>query len=50
MRPTARVVGSPFYAAKLAWYERLARWLAEARDPNEAARGRRRLQHRARGR
>ena len=34
--PNGRVVGSPFYAAKLAWYERLARWLAEARDPNEA--------------
>jgi exodeoxyribonuclease-3 len=33
--PNGRVVGSPFYAAKLAWYERLARWLAEARDPNE---------------
>jgi len=32
--PNGRVVGSPFYQAKLAWYERLARWLA-ARDPNE---------------
>jgi exodeoxyribonuclease-3 len=27
------VVGSPFYEAKLAWYARLARWLAEAADP-----------------
>ena len=33
--PNGRVVGSPFYAAKLAWYERLARWLTEARKPNE---------------
>jgi exodeoxyribonuclease-3 len=31
--PNGRVVGSPYYAAKLAWYERLARWLAEAADP-----------------
>jgi exodeoxyribonuclease-3 len=31
--PNGRVVGSPFYDAKLAWYERLARWLAEAADP-----------------
>jgi exodeoxyribonuclease-3 len=31
--PNGRVVGSPFYEAKLAWYERLARWLAEAADP-----------------
>jgi exodeoxyribonuclease-3 len=34
--PNGRVVGSPFYAAKLAWYERLARWLAEAVPPSEA--------------
>jgi exodeoxyribonuclease-3 len=33
--PNGRVVGSPFFEAKLAWYERLARWLAEARDPAE---------------
>src|SRR5256712_145503 len=39
--PNGRVVGSPFYAAKLAWYERLARWLAEARDPDEPLVGRR---------
>jgi exodeoxyribonuclease III len=28
--PNGRVVGSPFYAGKLAWYERLDRWVAEA--------------------
>jgi exodeoxyribonuclease-3 len=33
--PNGRVLDSPFYRAKLAWYERLARWLAEARDPGE---------------
>jgi len=31
--PNGRVVGSPFYEAKLAWYERLARWFREAADP-----------------
>jgi exodeoxyribonuclease-3 len=31
--PNGRVVDSPFYRAKLAWYDRLARWLAEACDP-----------------
>ena len=31
--PNGRVVGSPFYAAKLAWFERLAGWLAEKADP-----------------
>jgi exodeoxyribonuclease III len=30
--PNGRVVGSPFYAAKLAWYERLAAWLGTC-DP-----------------
>jgi exodeoxyribonuclease-3 len=34
--PNGRVVGSPFYEAKLVWFERLARWLRGARDPNEA--------------
>jgi exodeoxyribonuclease-3 len=29
--PNGRVVGSEFYEAKLAWYERLARWLARRR-------------------
>src|SRR5207244_9903626 len=31
--PNGRIVGSPFYEAKLAWLERLARWLSEAADP-----------------
>src|SRR5688500_17011603 len=34
--PNGRVLDSPFYQAKLAWYERLARWLAEAGDPSSA--------------
>jgi exodeoxyribonuclease III len=33
--PNGRVVGSPFYEAKLVWYERLARWLATAARPDE---------------
>ncbi len=33
--PNGRVVGSPFYQAKLTWYERLARWLATAADPGQ---------------
>ena len=33
--PNGRVVGSPFYEAKLVWFDRLARWLGEARDPGE---------------
>ena len=33
--PNGRIVGSPFYEAKLTWFERLARWLSEARDPAE---------------
>ena len=33
--PNGRTVGSPFYAAKLAWFERLARWLEEAADPEQ---------------
>jgi exodeoxyribonuclease-3 len=32
--PNGRVVGSPFYQAKLAWFDRLGRWLADAGDPN----------------
>src|SRR5262245_26052441 len=32
--PNGRTVGSTFYQAKLTWYERLARWLDEACDPN----------------
>ena len=34
--PNGRVVGSPFYDAKLAWFDRLARWLADASDPQSA--------------
>jgi exodeoxyribonuclease III len=33
--PNGRTVGSPFYEAKLAWFERLARWLEEAADPEQ---------------
>jgi exodeoxyribonuclease-3 len=33
--PNGRTVDSPFYRAKLAWYDRLAGWLG-TRDPNEA--------------
>jgi exodeoxyribonuclease-3 len=31
--PNGRSVGSPFYDAKLAWFDRHCRWLAEAADP-----------------
>jgi len=31
--PNGRTVGSVFYEAKLAWFDRLSRWLAEAGDP-----------------
>src|SRR6266481_3711969 len=33
--PNRRTLGSPFYEAKLAWFERLARWLEEAAHPDE---------------
>jgi exodeoxyribonuclease-3 len=33
--PNGRTVGSPFYEAKLGWYERLTRWLQDAADPAE---------------
>ena len=33
--PNGRIVGSPFYAGKLTWYERLSRWLAEERSTTE---------------
>jgi exodeoxyribonuclease-3 len=33
--PNGRTVGSPFYDAKLVWFERLARWLGEASDPSQ---------------
>ena len=34
--PNGRVVGSEFYEAKLVWYDRLARWLAEQAAPDDA--------------
>src|SRR5215467_11684050 len=34
--PNGRSVGSSFYQAKLAWFERLVRWLGEAADPGAA--------------
>jgi exodeoxyribonuclease-3 len=33
--PNGREVGTRFYNAKLVWYERLARWLAQAASPDE---------------
>jgi exodeoxyribonuclease-3 len=33
--PNGRVVDSPFYTGKLAWYERLRNWLAEETQPDE---------------
>lgn len=33
--PNGRVVGSRFYEGKLAWLERLHRWLADTRSPDE---------------
>ncbi len=33
--PNGRVLGSPFYEAKLAWFERLAHWLETAATPQE---------------
>jgi exodeoxyribonuclease-3 len=32
--PNGRIVGSPFYEAKLMWFDRLARWFETAMDPN----------------
>jgi len=34
--PNGRAVESPFYQAKLAWFDRLARWLRDAGDPTGA--------------
>jgi exodeoxyribonuclease-3 len=31
--PNGRIVDSPWYAGKLRWFDRLARWLAETQDP-----------------
>lgn len=33
--PNGRAVGSPFYQAKLVWFDHLGRWLADTRDPGE---------------
>jgi len=33
--PNGRVLDSPFYQAKLAWYDRLAQWLERAANPAE---------------
>ncbi len=33
--PNGRIVGSPFYEAKLVWFDRLARWLREAMRADE---------------
>jgi len=32
--PNGRIVGSPFYTGKLAWFDRLARWQAALPDPS----------------
>ena len=34
--PNGRVVGSPFFAGKLRWFERLERWLRECCSPDDA--------------
>ena len=34
--PNGRDVGSSFYEAKLAWFERLVRWLADTAKPDDA--------------
>jgi exodeoxyribonuclease III len=34
--PNGRTLDSSFYLAKLAWFERLARWFRETRSPEEA--------------
>ena len=33
--PNGRTLDSPFFAAKLAWFDRLARWLEEAAGPSQ---------------
>jgi exodeoxyribonuclease-3 len=33
--PNGRALDTPFYRAKLAWFDRLARWLRETCDPSE---------------
>jgi exodeoxyribonuclease-3 len=34
--PNGRALDTPFYSAKLAWFDRLARWLREDCDPGQA--------------
>ena len=34
--PNGRVVDSPFYTGKLAWFERLARWIRDSTSPGDA--------------
>src|SRR5512143_58054 len=34
--PNGRALDTPFYRAKLAWFERLNRWLRETRSPGES--------------
>jgi exodeoxyribonuclease III len=34
--PNGRIVDSPFYAGKLAWFDRLARWVRDTVTPGEA--------------
>jgi exodeoxyribonuclease-3 len=34
--PNGRSVGSIFYQAKLAWFDRLTRWLGDSRDPGDS--------------
>jgi exodeoxyribonuclease-3 len=34
--PNGRVVGSPFYTGKLAWYDRVLKWLHETVTPDDA--------------
>jgi exodeoxyribonuclease-3 len=34
--PNGRIVDSPFYLGKLAWFERLARWIRESTAPGDA--------------
>lgn len=35
--PNGRSLGSPFYDAKLLWFDRLARWMDKTVDPNQPA-------------
>ena len=35
--PNGRLVGSPFYEAKLAWFDKLARWISKAVTPDTPA-------------